>query len=112
MIHPDAKHERLSRKYDSLAVRQFILTSHYRSTLDFLDEALHAAQSGYNQIREAVRAIRKGATTAIKGPLDSNVAEKLQQLKAKFEEAMNDDLNTSIALSVLFDLVRLVIRSV
>jgi cysteinyl-tRNA synthetase len=104
----EPKHERLSRKYDPLAVRQLILNSHYRSPLDFSDEALHAAQSGYDKISEAVIAIRKGATTAIKGQIDSNVAEKLQQLKVKFEEAMNDDLNTSVALSVLFELVRLV----
>ena len=104
---PDAKHERLSRKYDSLAVRQFILTSHYRSTLDFSDEALHAAQSGYDKLTDAVIAVRKHIKNAPKGPTAGDVESRLKTLKEKFETAMNDDLNTSIALSVMFELANL-----
>jgi cysteinyl-tRNA synthetase len=104
---PDAKHERLSRKYDSLAVRQFILTSHYRSTLDFSDEALHAAQSGYDKLTDAVIALRKQAKNAPKGPTAGDVETRLKTLKEKLETAMNDDLNTSIALSVMFELAGL-----
>lgn len=100
-------HERLSRYYEPLAIRQLILTSHYRSTLDFSDAALHAANSGYQKIAEAVRALRKGLKTAPEGEPDKAVADELVTLKARFEEAMNDDLNTSVALSVMFDLVRL-----
>ncbi|MGA2093283.1 MAG: cysteine--tRNA ligase [Sedimentisphaerales bacterium] len=100
---PDAKNERLSRKYDSLAVRQFILTSHYRSTLDFSDEALFAAQSGYNKLTDAVIAVRKEIKNAPEGPINSYAAERLDKLKEKFESAMNDDLNTAIALSVMFE---------
>src|SRR5512136_164863 len=44
------QHDRLTRGYDGLAIRQFILASHYRSPLDFSDAALHAAQSGSNKI--------------------------------------------------------------
>jgi cysteinyl-tRNA synthetase len=99
-------HERLSRCYEPLAVRQLILNSHYRSPLDFSDAALHAANSGYQRIAEAVQAVRKQMGTAADGELDSGVAGQLEQLRVKFEEAMNDDLNTSIALSVVFDLVR------
>jgi len=104
---PDAKHERLSRKYDSLAVRQFILTSHYRSTLDFSDEALHAAQSGYDRIMNAVRDTVRQIVLAPVGELNGNVMNSLNQLRTKFEDAMNDDLNTSIALSVMFELAGL-----
>jgi cysteinyl-tRNA synthetase len=100
-------HERLTRGYDPLAVRQLVLNSHYRSPLDFSDAALFAAQSGYNRITETVKAIRKEMGRAAEGELDKQVAEQLEQLKAKFETAMNDDLNTSVALSVVFDLVRL-----
>ena len=106
----EPKHERLSRKYDAFAVRQFILTSHYRSTLDFSDEALHAAQSGYDKLTNAVIAIRKQIKNAPKGPIDNNIANQLKHLKEKFEAAMNDDLNTSIALSVMFELVSLLIE--
>jgi cysteinyl-tRNA synthetase len=100
-------HERLTRKYDPLAVRQLILNSHYRSPIDFSDAALFAAQSGYNKITETVRAVRKGLTGATEGQIDSETAGQLKQLKNRFETAMNDDLNTSVALSVVFDLVRL-----
>jgi len=103
----EPKHERLSRKYHPLAVRQLILTSHYRSPLDFSDAALFAAQSGYEKITEIVKMVRKRMTSVPAGEADSEVTEQLNQLREKFEAAMNDDLNTSIALSVIFDLVRL-----
>ncbi|MDI9430765.1 MAG: cysteine--tRNA ligase [Planctomycetota bacterium] len=100
-------HERLTKAYEPLAIRQLILQSHYRSPLDFSDAALHAADSGYQKIAEAVTGLRKQLKAASEGPMDHDVAGQLDALKAKFEEAMNDDLNTSVALSVLFDLVRL-----
>ena len=100
-------HERLTRAYDPLSVRQLILNSHYRSPLDFSDAALFAAQSGYKKIIGAVKAVRKRMGTAAQGEADKKVAVKLKQLREKFETAMNDDLNTSVALSVLFELVRL-----
>jgi len=100
-------HERLTRYYDPLAVRQLILNSHYRSPLDFSDAALFAAQSGYQRITETVKVVRKRMAQAQQGEIDPEVAEQLKQLREKFEAAMNDDLNTSVALSVLFELVRL-----
>jgi len=100
-------HERLTRSYEPLAVRQLILNSHYRSPLDFSDAALFAALSGYGKIADAVKAVRKRAPQAVEGDLDAEVAVQLDQLKGKFEDAMNDDLNTSVALSVVFELVRL-----
>jgi cysteinyl-tRNA synthetase len=100
-------HERLTRSYDPLAVRQLILNSHYKSPLDFSDAALFAAQSGYERITETVKAVRKRMGQAAKGQLDNKIVEELTPLREKFEAAMNDDLNTSIALSVIFELVRL-----
>lgn len=100
-------HERLTRAYDPLAIRQLILNSHYRSPLDFSDAALFAAQSGYNKITAAAIAVRGRKTSAPKGKADDSVLEELTRLKSKFEDAMNDDLNTAVALSVMFDLVRL-----
>jgi cysteinyl-tRNA synthetase len=100
-------HERLTRSYDPLAVRQLVLNSHYRSPLDFSDAALFAAQSGYNRITETIKAVRKELADAPQGQIDSETVEQLKQLKERFETAMNDDLNTSVALSVVFGLVRL-----
>ena len=100
-------HDRLTQAYDPLAVRQLILNSHYRSPLDFSDAALFAAQSGNQKIGEAVRALRKKLASALAGDIDLEVLKQLEEARVKFEEAMNDDLNTAVALSVLFDLVRI-----
>jgi len=100
-------HERLTRPYDPLAIRQLILNSHYRSPLDFSDAALFAAQSGFDRISDAVVAVRKQILKAKEGEADEQVAEELEKQRVRFEDAMNDDLNTAVALSVIFDLVRL-----
>jgi cysteinyl-tRNA synthetase len=100
-------HERLTRSYDPLAIRQLLLNSHYRSPLDFSDAALFAAQSGHGKITETVKALRKRMEIAGTGTIDEKIAEQLTKLREKFEAAMNDDLNTSVALSVMFELVRL-----
>ncbi len=98
-------HQRLSRAYDPLAIRQLILTSHYRSPLDFSDAALSAAQSGYEKITEVVKAVRRRVPKVSVVVVDPRVKQKLNGFKAKFENGMNDDLNTSIALSVIFEMV-------
>jgi cysteinyl-tRNA synthetase len=67
---------------------------------------LYGAQSGYKRITETVETLRKKMVQARKGELDPETAEQLKQLREKFEAAMNDDLNTSVALSVIFELVR------
>ncbi|MHC4359379.1 MAG: DALR domain-containing protein, partial [Planctomycetota bacterium] len=102
-------HERLTRGegYEPLAVRFLILNSHYRSPLDFSDAALFAAQTGYAKLRETVLRLRIACNSASQGEADSEVTEQLKQLRKKFEAAMNDDLNTPVAISVIFELVRL-----
>jgi cysteinyl-tRNA synthetase len=100
-------HERLTRAYNPLTIRQLVLTSHYRSPLDFSDAALSAAQSGYEKITEAVSIIRKATKAAPKGESDTKITQQIDQIRMRFNEAMNDDLNTSVALSVLFDIARL-----
>ncbi len=105
-------HAVLSRKYDSLAARQLILQSHYRSPIDFSDAALTAAQSGYDKIKDAVVTVRNRMGKASEGQADPKVLDELKTLRQKFDEAMNDDLNTAVALSVLFEMVRLAGRIV
>ena len=104
---PEPKHEKLGRKYDPLAVRQLILNSHYRSPIDFSDAALSAAQSGYDKIVGAVIEVRRRWNSAPTGEADSAVTNELERLRQKFEDGMNDDLNTAVALSVIFEIVRL-----
>ena len=104
------KHETLSRPYDPLAVRQLILQSHYRSPIDFSDAALAAAQSGYDRIKDAVISVRKQIENAPDAPACASVTSELDSLRQKFDDAMNDDLNTAVALSVIFELVKLANR--
>ncbi len=104
------EHELLSRPYDPLAVRQLILQSHYRSPIDFSDAALAAAQSGHDRIKDAVISVRKQIENAPDALACALVTGELDSLRQKFDEAMNDDLNTAVALSVVFELVKLANR--
>ena len=60
-----------------------ILNSHYRSTLDFSDEALHAAQSGYDKLTDAVIAVRKQIKNAPNGPIDNEHCESTEGIERK-----------------------------
>ena len=83
----------LLKNYDSNTIRFFILTNHYRMPVEFSDEALSSAQTGAKRMLNAKR-------TEINENLDIT---QYDEYKA-FVEAMDDDLNTSKALAVLFDL--------
>jgi len=83
----------LLKKYDSNTIRFFILTNHYRMPVEFSDDALNSAQAGVKRMLNAKRT-----------PIDENLdITKTDEYKS-FVEAMDDDLNTSKALAVLFDL--------
>jgi len=102
----NGQHERLSRAYSPLAVRQLVLNSHYRSPIDFSDEALFAAQSGSDKIKKEITALQEAIKIAPPSSYVQNWAEsRLKEIKQEFEDAMNDDLNTAVAVSKIFDLV-------
>ncbi len=99
------------KKYSPLVVRFFILQSHYRSTLDFTDEALEGASKGLEKLfntvrnlREEVGKIRKSEDMRI-DTQDSGFID-LVGFKKAFLEAMDDDFNTPQAIGILFDLNR------
>jgi cysteinyl-tRNA synthetase len=93
-------------KYDPLVVRFFILQSHYRSTLDFSDEALQGANTGYDKLLNTVRNLRGEIKKAEFENRSDGVALDLSSHEKHFLEAMNDDFNAPLAIGVLFDLVR------
>jgi cysteinyl-tRNA synthetase len=84
-----------------MAIRFFILQAHYRSTLDFSNEGLIAAEKGYNRIMAALEVLNS-LQAAATSSYDVNALSK------KCYDAMNDDLNTAIVLSHLFDAVRVI----
>lgn len=82
--------------YNSNTIRLFILTNHYRMPVEFSDESLSAAQAGAKRLQNAVNNVL---------PFVGAVSDKLDEKAIEeFKSAMNDDLNTSKALAVLFEL--------
>jgi cysteinyl-tRNA synthetase len=100
------EHPRLSRAYSPPAVRFFVLASHYRSPLDFSDAGLEAAERGLGRLHEAVRRVRERLAAAPAGPVDAAVVEQLAAHRGRFIAAMDEDFNTPVAISVLFDVTR------
>ncbi|MDD2243122.1 MAG: cysteine--tRNA ligase [Petrimonas sp.] len=94
-------HPLLERGYSPMTVRFFMAQSQYRSTLDFSNEALQAAEKGYKRLMESFSTLEKivpGQTSSV------NIAE----LKEKCYAAMDDDFNTPVLISHLFDAVRII----
>ncbi len=96
----------LFKRYSPMTVRFFILTSHYRSPLDFSDEALSAAERGLERLWNTVKEVRERIPFSETGPIPQDVADVLASRKARFLAAMEDDFNTPLAIAELFELSR------
>ena len=92
--------------YDPLVIRFFILQSHYRSTLDFSDEALQGARTGYDILLNSIRNLREEIKKAESEQRLDGIDLDLSVHKKHFLEAMDDDFNAPLAVGVLFDLAR------
>ena len=89
------------KKWSPQVVRFFILQSHYRSTLDFSDEAVEGAARGLEKLNNTIRNLRESSSSKENGsPMD------LQGYKSVFLAAMDDDFNTPQAIAALFELSR------
>lgn len=91
------RHEKLSQPYHPMAIRMLILQAHYRSTLDFSDAALLAAQKAYQRLMYAYRLFEEIEPAGVSS---FSVEEYIE----KIETALADDLNTAVALAHLFQL--------
>ena len=76
------------KKHAPLAIRYFVLTSHYRSPLDFSDEAIDAAEKGLRRIHNAVGALRKALAAAKDGSGDAGAEGKAAQRDRRLPEAL------------------------
>lgn len=94
-------HPLLERGYSPMTVRFFMAQSHYRSTLDFSNEALQASEKGYKRLMESVARLAK-----IEALETSSV--NIAELWEKCYAAMNDDFNSPVLISHLFDGVRII----
>ncbi len=98
----------IGEKYDLQVLRFFMLSAHYRSPLNFSAEIMESSKNALERILTAVETLERLAANA-SGELteDEKAAlEEMKQFRTKFEEAMDDDLNTADAVSAIFELVK------
>jgi cysteinyl-tRNA synthetase len=92
----------LGKGYDPVAIRYLLLSTHYRQQFNFTFEGLEAAKGAVERLRNFMRRLQdvngKGS--------GEEIAELMGKVQAGFGDAMDDDLNVSVALAVLFDFVR------
>ncbi|MFC0878391.1 cysteine--tRNA ligase [Saccharicrinis sp. FJH2] len=94
-------HNRLEKAYDPMTIRFFILQAHYRSTLDFSNEALQASEKGLARLLDGVANLSKLNAS------DKSTAD-IQKLEDACYNAINDDLNSPIVIANLFDGVKMI----
>lgn len=94
----------LKQAYHPMTIRFFILQTHYRSTLDFGNEALQAAEKGLKRLLDAYRELMK-MTTDPRKIINEQIEIQFNTLIHEFDEFMNDDLSTAKVLANMFQLV-------
>ena len=105
-------HPILEKAYSPMTVRFFILQTQYRSTLDFSNEALQAAEKGLKRLLEAYLWVKEfdpatyeSTATTVPGNEEEDLDKKLLTLLYELDEFMNDDFNTAKVLANLFEIV-------
>ncbi len=94
----------IAEKYPLQVIRFFMLSAHYRSPLNFSADLVEASKNGLERILTAVDRLKSISGTD--GEKDKAVAEEMDAFVKKYEAAMDDDLNTADAISVIFELVK------
>ena len=94
------KHELLSKAYSPMTIRFFILSAHYRGTVDFSDEALQAAEKGLERLTNALGDLERVTASS---SCDAETERVVKGLREKCYDAMNDDLATPQVISHLFE---------
>ena len=98
-------HSLLEKAYHPMVIRFFILQTHYRSTLDFGNEALQASEKGLKRLCEAYENLGKLEVVSPELGVDTELDEKVKRLIGEFDEFMNDDFSTAKVLANMFELV-------
>ncbi|SFT88561.1 cysteinyl-tRNA synthetase [Algoriphagus locisalis] len=99
-------HKLLDQAYSPMTIRYFILTAHYRSTLDFSNEALQAAQKGYKKLINGLRIAKLLKYEASDAQQDEEQIKQVEQIITNAYRAMDDDFNTAQAIGHLFNLLK------
>ncbi len=97
----------ISEKFDLQVLRVFMLSAHYRSPLNFSEDIMNSSKNALDRILTAAENLRDiKAKAADNAKDDKALIDELKNYRAKFEAAMDDDLNTADALSAIFELVK------
>jgi cysteinyl-tRNA synthetase len=104
----------LLQEYSPDVFRFFVLSTHYRSPIDFSQEILHQSQQGLQRIYKLIETINEllDENTAISMENDQEYIYKLSEVRKEFFEAMDNDFNTPSAFSTIFDIIREVNRDI
>ena len=97
----DGSHPKLERSYSPMTIRFFILQAHYRSTLDFSNDALQAAEKGFTKLMNTMETLGQLSAT-------ETSTYDVNELEEKCYTAMDDDFNTPILIAHLFEGVRII----
>ena len=97
-------HPLLTQAYHPMTIRFFILQTHYRSTLDFGNEALQAAEKGLKRLWDAYQELLKMKTDPAK-TVNDQIENQFKSLCREMDDFMNDDFNTAKVLANMFQLV-------
>lgn len=98
----DGSHKLLTRSWDPMVIRFFLLQSHYRSTTDFSEKALEAAESGYNNLKSYLADLINFAESDKK----TGEAIPIESVVSEIEGSMNDDFNTAQAMAHIFTSIK------
>ena len=98
-------HPLLSHGFNPMVIRFFILQTHYRSTLDFSNDALTAAEKGLKRLFEAFEVLKSLEVETVHDANDKELEKKINKMVDEFEEFINDDFNTAKVLANMFEIV-------
>ena len=98
-------HASLTQAYTPMTIRFFILSAHYRGTVDFSNEALEAAQKGYERLMNAFDDLEH---VPVSSHCDAETDKFVKTFRQRCYEAMNDDLQTPLVISYLFEACHLI----
>lgn len=99
------EHASLTQAYTPMTIRFFILSAHYRGTVDFSNEALEAAQKGYERLMNAFDDLDR---VPVSNHCDAETDKFVKAFRQRCYEAMNDDLQTPLVISYLFEACHLI----
>lgn len=99
------EHPLLAQKYAPISIRFFILQAHYRSTIDFSNTALQAAEKAMKRISEGIARLDKIETKGRVVAVDSEVEKNLSTFRTDSEAFLNDDFNTAKVIARIFEVL-------